>query len=164
MLPDTEGQLIGRGVVTHGLDISGLGPHAFPKFQAATNELKNRGVAFYVASVVRTDTEQAALWAQGREPLSVVNNLRSKAGFPVILPSENAYVVTMCDGVTIRSPHQDRRAADIVPMTLALQPCWPDKSDPRWLQIAEVMESFGITWGGRWKDFPDFPHYEVQEA
>lgn len=31
-----------------------------------------------------------------------------------------------------------------------------------WRKIGAIGESFGLTWGGRWKNTPDFSHFEIE--
>lgn len=36
------------------------------------------------------------------------------------------------------------------------------KVDKYWLQVAEFFKSKGFDWGGDWKSFKDYPHFEVK--
>ena len=138
----------------------------------ALSELKAAGVQFVVTYTLRTEKEQAALYAQGRSPLSEVNALRKAAGLYEIkeylgkdkkVHSDNDYTVTKCDGVKNKSAHQSGKALDVVPdldPSEKQTPGWPAPSDPRWGKIAEVFKNHGFIWGGDWKEFPDYPHYE----
>lgn len=132
----------------------------------ALADLKTRAMPYVVTSTLRTTAEQVALYAQGREELSAVNAKRQAAGLPDIGPSENAYTVTRCNGISLanggtgRSPHQLGTAIDVVPMDGG-GPSWPPAHDPRWAQIAQSFKAQGFGWGGKWADFPDLPHYQV---
>ena len=148
------------------MTLVGLAPNARCRAQAALDELDDRGVPYVVTSTVRTYMEQAALYAQGRNTLIVVNSRRSLAGMAPIGDADNKYTVTRCDGTPssqgpghARSPHQIGIALDVVPRGKD-GPEWPPASDPRWEQIAMSFESQGFKWGGRWKDFLDLPHYQ----
>ena len=138
-------------------------------------ELEQKGIRFLVTSTLRTADEQAALYAQGRKSLQVVNELRSKANMGALPPKENLYTVTNCDGVTRKSRHQDGGALDVVPAEKG-KPIWPKDTDPRWGQIAEVMVKHGFRWGMDWngdgrtrydgdktETMIDAPHYEVPQ-
>lgn len=133
----------------------------------ALADLKARGIPYIVTYTLRTYAEQAALYAQGRQSLMVVNTLRQAAGLPDISAKENSYIVTNCDGKKIseggkgRSPHQLGTALDVVPLENG-RAIWPSASDPRWSQIAESFKKNGFEWGGDWKDFPDLPHYQLK--
>jgi hypothetical protein len=138
----------------------------------ALAELEKQGDAVFVDSTRRLDAEQVSLYAQGREPLAVVNALRAAVGFYPLTEEENKRIVTNCDGVKIRSAHQDGRALDVVPAVNG-KPVWPVASDPRWRKIAAAFTAQGFTWGGDWdgdgktrsdgdldEKFIDYPHYE----
>lgn len=127
----------------------------------ALAEMKEKGIDAVVTYTFRTDAEQRALYAQGRKPLDVVNIMRRSAGLYQLAEKENRYTVTNCDGEKKRSPHQSGKAVDIVPVEKG-RAVWPSLSDPRWKPIADVMKKYGFVWGGDWKDFPDYPHYQME--
>lgn len=31
---------------------------------------------------------------------------------------------------------------------------------PDWMEVVKIFESYGWEWGGRWKSFPDYPHFQ----
>jgi peptidoglycan LD-endopeptidase CwlK len=148
-------------------DINDLRPEVRAAAARAIDELVKRGIPFAVTATLRSAEEQAALYAQGRRPLEEVNALRSAAGLAPLPARENGYTVTMLDGRktalggTGRSIHQLGGALDVVP-TDSGRPVWPPASDPRWAEIAAVFEAEGFEWGGRWTDFPDRPHYQME--
>ena len=100
-----------------------------------------------VISGVRTEEEQAALYAKGR----------TKPG----------NIVTYKDGVIKKSKHQGGGAVDIVPYPVA----WGDIERFRqfgWFVkgVASTLKRYGqidndIKWGGDWRRFSDYPHYEL---
>ena len=94
-------------------------------------------------------------------PLAEVNRLRHIAKMGTLDDRDNHYTVTGCDGVVRKSNHQSGMALDLVPANSGGSPLWPVGSDPRWLVLGEIGESCGLSWGGRWKDHPDHPHYEL---
>lgn len=63
--------------------------------------MKKAGLPFIYTSVARTTKVQFALYAQGRNELSIVNRYRALAGMPPILKSANERVVTW----TLNSQH-----------------------------------------------------------
>ena len=148
-------------------------------FRALT-ELKRDGVQVVVTCTLRTADEQSALFAQGRKCLEEVNALRKKAGMYEIKPylgkdkklhSDNDYTVTNCNGIekskggTGRSIHQLGKAIDVVPDMDESEksvPGWPAPSDPRWQEIAAAFKKQAFEWGGDWKDFPDYPHFQYK--
>jgi len=130
------------------------------KASLAISELKRTGIDHAVVYTFRTQAEQIALYAQGREPLTVVNAKRKECGLYELIEKENSYTVTNCDGIRHKSMHQTGIAIDVVPVENG-KAIWPKNSDPRWLQIANAFIKQGFTWGGSWKDFPDMPHYQL---
>ena len=139
--------------------ISDLKPLVAAAAMRALADLRARGVFFAVTSTLRTEAEQAALYAQGREPLEEVNKKRAIAGMRPISQAENKYTVTNADGVKHKSNHQGGTALDVVPEYDG-RPVWPPAHDERWSQISGIFKQYGFEWGGDWKDFPDLPHYQ----
>lgn len=140
--------------------LSDLTSNAQRKAELALAELRTIGVPCVVTYTLRTDAEQRALYAQGRKPLSVVNILRKTAGMYPLSEKENKYTVTNCDGDKHKSAHQSGNAIDVVPLEKG-KPVWPSKSDSRWIQISNVFKAHGFKWGGDWKEFQDYPHYQL---
>lgn len=138
-----------------------LEPRTAAAAARALADLKARGIPVVVTSTLRTEAEQAALYAQGREGLEAVNARRASAGLYRLTETENTYTVTNADGMKHKSNHQGGRALDVVPEQ-AGRPVWPADTDPRWAQISGVFKAHGFKWGGDWKDFPDLPHYEYK--
>lgn len=148
----------------------------------ALHELKKNDIQVVVTYTLRTADEQAALYAQGRKSLEEVNALRKKAGLYQIKEylgkdkkphSDNDYTVTTLDGIPTakggkgRSPHQLGTALDVVPDLDPGEkelPGWPAMNDPRWKLISDVFKKYNFEWGGDWKDFPDYPHYQYKGA
>lgn len=150
------------------MTLEGLAPNVKGKAQTALDELDARGVPYVVTSTIRTYMEQVALYAQGRETLTVTNSRRAAVGMGPIGQKDNSYTVTRCDGIPssqgkghARSPHQLGIALDVVPKGKD-GPEWPSTADLRWKQIAMSFKSQGFEWGGDWQDFPDLPHYQYK--
>lgn len=140
--------------------IEDLQPDVQEKVKRALREMDQLGIKYSIHYTLRTELEQIALYAQGRQPLEMVNSLRKTAGLRPIPASENVYTVTNCDGVKKKSAHQSGRAIDIVPL-IGGRPSWPVAGSALWYPIADCMKRNGFTWGGDWKDFPDFPHFQA---
>lgn len=106
--------------------------------------LFNAVIEHYDCKVIfgmRTQEEQQALYAQGR--------------------TTPGKIVTHMDGVKRRSRHQDGLAVDVVPYPID----WKDLrrfNNFGWFVkgMAAAMD-IEITWGGDWKQFKDYPHFEV---
>ena len=59
------------------------------------------GIRFIITCTARSKAEQEALYAQGRQPLVMVNQLRAMAGLEPIMQYENEHKVTW----TLNSKH-----------------------------------------------------------
>ncbi|MCD1654713.1 M15 family metallopeptidase [Treponema zuelzerae] len=140
--------------------LSDLKEPARSRAEEALAELRRLGVRVSVVSTLRTTEEQQALFAQGRKDLAEVNRLRAIAGLGTLPEKENRYTVTNADGIQNRSRHQSGKALDVVPLEGG-RAVWPPATDPRWQVIANVFKARGFAWGGDWKDYPDYPHYQL---
>jgi len=58
----------------------------------------------------------------------------------------------------LNSSHVIGEAFDIV-FDIEGDPSWD--SDHPWEVIGEIGEGLGLVWGGRWKRFPDYGHFEL---
>lgn len=96
---------------------------------------RQEGMAMQMDLVYRTFAHQDQLYAQGRtEPGPRVTNARGG-----------------------QSWHNYGLGADVVFSTANGQPSWPENGN--WTRYGEIAESYGLTWGGRWRN-PDRPHVE----
>jgi peptidoglycan L-alanyl-D-glutamate endopeptidase CwlK len=110
---------------------------------------------------LRSYEVQAALYAQGRLLYLEVNQLRQKAGLPRILPAEAAKKVT--NAPAGKSWHNYGLAVDIVedgdPNKAGIQWSWANTKS--YLKIGQYATRVGLSWGGFWKAFKDYPHVEL---
>jgi len=65
---------------------------------------------------------------------------------------------------TLKSKHLDGKAIDIVPIIEYNYPRvksvgW-DTTHPVWQEIAKIAKSHGLKWGGDWRSFKDYVHFE----
>jgi peptidoglycan L-alanyl-D-glutamate endopeptidase CwlK len=116
-------------------------------------ECGKRGVDVLIYCTYRSDAEQAALYAQGREDLETVNSLRAATGLYLLCDAENRIVTYAKPG---ESGHNKRTAFDCVPLEGG-KPVW-DADNPLWQKIGEIAESTGLKWAGRWTRFREYPH------
>ncbi len=112
----------------------------------------NKGINLRIVQALRSLDEQNALYVQGRQDLTVVNDFRRKVKWPDILKYENRKVTNAKPG---ESWHNFGRAFDVVPMENKV-PNWEYKD---WESIGDLGESCGLEWGGRWST-PDRPHFQ----
>jgi peptidoglycan L-alanyl-D-glutamate endopeptidase CwlK len=116
-------------------------PATVAKVDAMLAALDAAGIPCVVTDGHRFDSDQGALYAQGRTaPGPIVTNAR---------PGESAH-------------NEDRdgfaEAVDVAPQDASGAPHWP--SDPAlWERIGKAGERVGLSWGGRWSS-PDRPHFE----
>jgi peptidoglycan L-alanyl-D-glutamate endopeptidase CwlK len=143
-------------------NISDLHPKIAQKAALFLEECKNRELPVIITSTRRSSVEQAALYAQGREPMAVVNGMRIAAGMQPL--EEEGYalahsIVTLAKAG--ESIHEYGLAFDAVPLWHD-KPMW-DKSNPLWYKMGWIggivcdLEWGGI-WSGKMVDFPHFQH------
>lgn len=115
-------------------------------------KMDGEGLRFILTQTYRSQAEQDALYAQGRSPLTEVNELRKTAGLPVITKDQNNKVTWVK-----KSRHTEREAFDIAMLD--------SNGKVTWLAIAykaagRIGKSVGLVWGGDWST-PDYPHFEA---
>jgi len=117
-------------------DINLLHPELRPKALKLIELAKSKGIDIVISQTWRTKAEQDALYAQGRTaPGSIVTNVK----YPNSLH---------CWGL----------AFDVAVII---------NGKPSWIaahfdQLGPLGESLGLEWGGRWQNFPDKPHFQLQ--
>lgn len=97
------------------------------------------GIDLLITSTYRDHESQDALYARGRtSPGPRVTNAAGGQSF-----------------------HNHRIAFDVVPLRHG-KPVWGTKGDDLllWQNIGRLGELIGLEWGGRWKTFKDFPHFQ----
>lgn len=127
-------------------NLSTLEPKAQDKFRKfifhAKSIAASLGVDYIAISGTRGKEEQNALYAKGRTaPGDKVTNARY--GY-----SNHNFGIALDFGVFAG-------------------PKYLDSSDPGWAagvhrSVAVVAEQYGIEWGGNWKTFKDYPHFEIK--
>ena len=138
-------------------------------FLTAMDKAKLR---FRVTSVARDYRTQVALYAQGREPIHVVNFYRMAADLsPLIKVSENIKVTWTLNSLHVirlddQNPANDfSHAFDIVLYDSTGRATYDIKVDvnqasgPDYDEAGKIGESIGLKWGGRFKN-PDKPHFQ----
>lgn len=128
-----------------------------------------KGLRLIVTQTLRTAEEQAALYAQGREPLEWVNNKRALAGLPPITQLENKGRVTKAR-TSADSFHGYGLAFDIaITDKSGRKIIWDSSSDwnadgiDDWAQVGRLAEQIpGLEWGGNFTSIVDMPHYQMR--
>jgi len=123
----------------------------------ANNNLLGKGLRLRFAYTLRSFAEQDNLYALGRTKL--FDNNSNRLG-----------IVTNARGG--ESVHNYGLAFDIVLLLDSSNDgtfktaSWNIKRDddhdqkPDWKEIADYFKKLGWKWGGDWKSFPDYPHFE----
>ena len=106
---------------------------------------EHAGLVVLVTAGLRTEAEQLALYAQGRE---------LRAGQWVVVDS--AHVVT--HALPEQGPHCRGAAYDLCP--LVAERCAWDRLD-LFERLGVLGEGLGLSWGGRWPKLKDMPHFEL---
>jgi len=130
--------------------ISDLNPFVAGLCRRLISLCKEEGITLRVTSTLRTAKEQLALFAQGRNSLKYVNELRAGQGLPPITESENKIVTH-----SLTSIHQFGYAFDVVVIKDGV-PSWKPSDYER---VGEIAESLGLQWGGRWR-LKDYCHFQ----
>lgn len=122
----------------------------------ASAKLKELGVDSVAISETKRDLSvQMAYFVRGRMEYKYVRQFYAAAGLYDISEAEAKQIVTQ----TLNSNHMSGKAADFVPVKDGK--IWWNAPAEVWNVLGEIGEANGLKWGGRWKDFPDSPHFEV---
>lgn len=123
------------------------------------------GLDIIITQTLRTEDEQRAIYAQGRESLANVNQFRQLAGMGPIPASDNK-IVTRASSAK-NSYHGYGLAFDIaITDKSGKRIDWSKNSDwnsdgiSDWLQVGKLAKECDLEWGGLWSSFPDIPHYQ----
>lgn len=107
-------------------------------------DILERGVSIRFAQVYRTFEQQEALYAKGRTaPGNKVTNARGGQSY-----------------------HNYGLAVDIVLLLPGRKVSWDRTLDldgdgmSDWSEVVHVFKSYGWSWGGDWRSFKDYPHFE----
>lgn len=126
--------------------IEDLQPKVQELFRKFTDQCCKERIPFKVCYTLRTEAEQQALYAQGRNNLTKVNELREEAGMDAITQAENH-----CVTWTHYSKHLTGRAFDIYIMDAKGQPVW---ESPLYKEAGRIWKSIDAQnkWGGDFKN------------
>ena len=102
---------------------------------------------------------QEAYYAQGRQPLSEVNNLRERSGLYLLRSERDNYVITW----TLSSMHITGKAMDVLPVDGRGEPTWDLAHFKRTFEvIRDCGRMAGLVCGADWME-ADWPHYQIKE-
>ena len=121
-----------------------------------------------VNETLRQDNVQQAYYAQGRQPLEQVNELRKSAGLYLIDANDNQSIITNMPHVATDHGHGAGLAMDVVP-----DGNW-DAQESKWQVIGSCVDDANknfqeiltkdnakIFWGNNWTGLHDKPHVEM---
>lgn len=140
MMALTEAWLIEKA--NRKLNVSGMNKSVADKTQNVIKKMAKKGIYLCVAQGYRSSAEQNALYAQGRtKPGAVVTN--AKGG---------------------QSNHNYGVAVDLCLYTSDGKNVIWESTTSRWKTVVSAMKAEGFEWGGDWKSFKDYPHFELYDA
>jgi peptidoglycan L-alanyl-D-glutamate endopeptidase CwlK len=130
--------LVSSGGIMRGIEK--LHPLAREYAEKLLERCRQAGLPVLITETLRTQAEQDALFAQGRN-------------------GDTRKIVTQARGEQYESPHQWGVAFDF---------CKNEKGheydDAAFFEnVGKLAEEIGLEWGGRWVRFPDRPHLELRE-
>jgi len=144
-----------------------LHPEVRAKLEKLEVLAEENGLNFIVTQTLRTEDEQIAYYAQGRESLERINELREVAGMGPIGAREANLVVTRARTVW-DSYHAYGLAFDIAVLNSRGQIDWGEDADwnsdniSDWEQLGALGESIGLEWGGNFSSLRDMPHFQYR--
>lgn len=108
-----------------------------------------------IAETRRSLAVQMAYYSRGRMKVEDVQKMYRHAGLYNISEEEAQIKNTW----TLDSKHIHGKAVDIVPVKDGK--IWWTAPKEIWQRMGEIGEKYGMIWGGRWKNTPDTPHFEI---
>ncbi|MEK3943561.1 M15 family metallopeptidase [Paenibacillus sp. FSL H3-0310] len=105
-----------------------------------------RGIPILITQGLRTNTEQDALYAQGRtKPGAIVTN--AKGGY-----SYHNYGLAVDFALLL--PNGSSVSWD-------MNRDYNDNNIKDWIEVVEEAKKLGFEWGGDWTSFKDYPHFQM---
>ncbi len=136
-VPDTE--------IIPAIPITELHPVVFAKQNELISEAGKAGITILITDGFRSNEEQDAIYAKGR--------------------TSEGKIVTQVQGG--QSYHNYGLAIDFALRTKKGEVVWDMKYDGNkngqadWMEVVAIAKRLGFTWGGDWKNFPDYPHLQI---
>lgn len=122
--------------------LDGVHPDLVTALEEVFDEMDAEPAQMFVVMGTRTAEQQAKLYAQGR--------------------TEPGNIVTNCDGVKHRSPHQPHDDGFGYAVDCAFIGSQPFDQRHPWELFGEKLEARGIVWGGRFSHPVDLDHAELK--
>ncbi|WP_431785755.1 M15 family metallopeptidase [Paenibacillus lactis] len=126
--------------------LNGLHPVVKQAAELLIERCHARGVSIVITQGLRTIAEQNALYEQGRtKPGAIVTNAKGGHSFHNFGLAID-FALLMPDGKNVS---WDMRRDGDFDHTID------------WLEVVEEAKKIGFEWGGDWKTFKDYPHFEM---
>ncbi|WP_238403948.1 M15 family metallopeptidase [Paenibacillus paridis] len=125
--------------------VTGLHPIVFAKQNELIAEAASAGIDILISDGFRSSEEQDAIYAKGR--------------------TAEGQVVTQVQGG--HSYHNYGLAIDFALRTKKGEVVWDMEYDGNkngkadWMEVVAIAKKLGFSWGGDWKNFPDYPHLQM---
>jgi peptidoglycan L-alanyl-D-glutamate endopeptidase CwlK len=147
-----------------------------PDMVVMANEMlamcEEAGIDILVYRTLCTTEEQAKIYRRGR-PLSDIYNAAAKLdelyGRPdlkrILLGVGPQYGSRVTNAMPGQSPHNYGLAFDAVPLVSG-KPVWDHattEDEALWKRMASLGLKAGLAWGGAWRNFKDYPHFETPD-
>lgn len=147
-----------------------LTPSLIELEQALRYRATKAGINYLITCTARQARAQLVLYAQGRNPTAVVNNMRSKLGWVPITDKQNVCVTWTTNSLHVidledsKTTNDLSKAFDLVILDgkKAIYDVKVDINKNRisdYLELANIGKSLGLIPGAFFKK-PDFPHYQ----
>lgn len=135
-------------------------PELREKFQAIRKRAKDQGIEIVVVCTARSEAEQKALYAQGRQSVFFVNDLRHTAGLGPLRETQNKNKVTW----TLDSKHiigSKRQLSEAVDFAILKNGKIDWYDDASYKIVADIAVELGLTAGYYFKT-KDSGHLEIK--
>lgn len=129
---------------------------------------KEQGIDLLIYCTLRTPEEQARLYRQGRATWIIRRKQRSlrEGGYGFLANIIEAVGPQYGSRVTYAGPgeswHNLGMAFDAVPLVNGAAMWKYRKNKWLWETYGRVAKDLGLTWGGDWRGFKDYPHSQLQ--
>lgn len=155
-------------------DLESLRIEFRPYAELIIAKAKKKGVLLVIEETLREEAVQAAYYAQGRQDLKTVNELRAAAGLYALSASENTHVITHRPHIYQNKGHGAGLAADYAPVRGDGHK-WYSAPVEIWRAIGEAVREINnehykelknigasLEWGGDYKNLYDPGHVEMR--
>jgi hypothetical protein len=119
----------------------------------------------FLCGCIRDKYERLLDWAFSRKPFLALTTIETARNI-----TRQKYYVKIGASRTLKSKHlvSDIHsgfslAFDIAPTEYLSLKAWNPKG-PLWQELGKAGEKLGLEWGGRWKSFPDLPHFQLSKC